>query len=110
MSDQQTPRYGHAPVPMTRRGCEGDVDAVGDFAWKFGADRDRRFLIVALPRPRPEAPKDYVLNCLPVQAGPNTPGKWWGWDGNEESPTLTPSVHCIGHWHGWVRGGTLVEA
>ena len=25
-------------------------------------------------------------------------------------PTLTPSLHWIGFWHGWVRGGKLIEA
>ena len=34
----------------------------------------------------------------------------WKWDGNEENPTLRPSVNirandiCPG-WHGWLRGG-----
>lgn len=34
----------------------------------------------------------------------------WQWDGNVETPTLKPSVHTFGHWHGWVRNGFLVEA
>jgi len=29
----------------------------------------------------------------------------WDWDGNVEKPTLTPSVHWIGHWHGFLRNG-----
>lgn len=29
----------------------------------------------------------------------------WQWDGNVESPTLQPSVHWRGHWHGWLRNG-----
>lgn len=29
----------------------------------------------------------------------------WNWDGNRERPTLTPSVHRVGHWHGWLRNG-----
>lgn len=36
-------------------------------------------------------------------------GHSWAWDGNEESPTLTPSVHIFGCWHGWVRGGVMVS-
>lgn len=41
----------------------------------------------------------------------------WIWDGNRESPTLTPSVHDIisysaggqkTHWHGWLRNGQWV--
>lgn len=29
----------------------------------------------------------------------------WEWDGNREKPTLTPSVHHVGHWHGYLRNG-----
>ncbi|OJU12767.1 MAG: hypothetical protein BGN85_08890 [Alphaproteobacteria bacterium 64-11] len=29
----------------------------------------------------------------------------WEWDGNMEAPTLSPSVHHVGHWHGWLQGG-----
>ncbi len=30
----------------------------------------------------------------------------WEWDGNLERPTLSPSVHDVGHWHGWLIDGT----
>lgn len=108
MSDPQTPRYGHAPVPMKLIANKDDVDNVGEFAW---ADVDgQRYIMVALPRPRKGVPDDRILNFLPVVRGPNTPGRSWGWDGNEDAPTLTPSIHAIGHWHGWIRAGMLVEA
>lgn len=29
----------------------------------------------------------------------------WEWDGNVEVPTLTPSIHHKGHWHGHVNAG-----
>lgn len=33
----------------------------------------------------------------------------WQWDGNRESPTLTPSVHDnpqgVTHWHGFLTNG-----
>jgi len=29
----------------------------------------------------------------------------WRWNGSLESPTLTPSVHHVGHWHGWLTDG-----
>ena len=28
-----------------------------------------------------------------------------GW--NEEAPTLRPSLHAVGIWHGWVTAGQL---
>jgi len=29
----------------------------------------------------------------------------WRWNGSLTEPTLSPSVHHIGHWHGWLRNG-----
>ena len=51
---------------------------------------------------------------LPVLKGddPGTSGAW-GWDGNLDHPTLTPSINSEGgsgvwqKWHGYLRGGKL---
>ncbi|HEV7278378.1 MAG TPA: DUF6527 family protein [Devosiaceae bacterium] len=32
-------------------------------------------------------------------------GPSWNWNGSLEAPTLYPSVHHQGHWHGWLRNG-----
>lgn len=29
----------------------------------------------------------------------------WNWNGSTEKPTLMPSVHHVGHWHGWLTDG-----
>lgn len=47
--------------------------------------------------------------CIAVVRGNSTTPKIWGWDGNEDKPTLTPSIHTIGHWHGFLRAGRLVS-
>ena len=41
---------------------------------------------------------------LPNGAGP------WGWDGNLENPTITPSINCVGGcgWHGFITAGKVV--
>lgn len=32
----------------------------------------------------------------------------WSWDGNEEQPTLTPSLNCgPDHWHGFLTAGVF---
>jgi len=36
-------------------------------------------------------------------------GHSWEWDGNQDKPTLTPSVNVVGIWHGWVRAGRMVS-
>lgn len=34
----------------------------------------------------------------------------WIWNGNRDAPTLDPSVHHVGHWHGWLKNGFWVQA
>ncbi|KRA44712.1 hypothetical protein ASD80_06100 [Devosia sp. Root635] len=33
----------------------------------------------------------------------------WLWNGSTEKPTLTPSVHHVGHWHGWLTEGVWLS-
>lgn len=61
----------------------------------------------------------YIYLCLPgeirwssiqIQRGaqhPNPEVRIWGWDGNEDAPTITPSIHWVGHWHGHLNAGFL---
>lgn len=28
----------------------------------------------------------------------------WRWNGDTDAPVLSPSVHHVGHWHGWLGG------
>jgi len=30
---------------------------------------------------------------------------YWYWNGDRDKPTLSPSLHWPGHWHGWLRNG-----
>jgi hypothetical protein len=48
-----------------------------------------------------------LLRLRPVVSGEQHPS--WEWDGNEEKPTLTPSVHLPGRWHGWFRAGRMIS-
>jgi hypothetical protein len=56
---------------------------------------------------------DRCFICLPIARDPSKAEKGelpvWGWDGNEEKPTLTPSIDTKDHWHGWLRAGRLVS-
>lgn len=45
--------------------------------------------------------------CIAVQRGGPCGPRVWGWDGNEEKPTLAPSIHAIDHWHGFLEAGRL---
>src|SRR5574343_915858 len=52
-----------------------------------------------------------TLMRWPLKPGHNQPGidpnEHWQWDGNRDYPTLTPSLHWEGVWHGWLRAGKL---
>lgn len=43
-------------------------------------------------------------DSIPIRKGGHTK-ELWGWDGNIEQPTLEPSIHDIGHWHGYLKAG-----
>jgi hypothetical protein len=47
------------------------------------------------------------LRPVPQADMPINGGHSWQWDGNEDKPTLTPSVNVVDHWHGWVKAGRL---
>lgn len=36
-------------------------------------------------------------------------GPSWEWNGSFDKPTLSPSVHHVGHWHGWLCDGVWVS-
>jgi hypothetical protein len=36
-------------------------------------------------------------------------GPSWKWNGSIEKANLEPSVHHVGHWHGWLRDGVWVS-
>ena len=47
-----------------------------------------------------------VMGALAFKPAPSPS---WHWDGNRGKPTLNPSVHHVGHWHGWLRDGVWVS-
>jgi hypothetical protein len=56
---------------------------------------------------------NYVCPCgcgaiAPLHFKPE-PSPSWTWNGNREKPTLTPSVHHVGHWHGYLTDGMWVS-
>ena len=34
-------------------------------------------------------------------------GEAWGWNGNTDKPSVTPSINVQGIWHGYMREGRL---
>lgn len=74
------------------------MERVGDFCFDdaFG------YIYVWIPgRSGPDA--------IQIQKGGSGGPRIWAWDGNEDKPTLTPSIHCTGIWHGYLTNGRLVS-
>lgn len=79
-----------------RKVAGGDIERVGDFRF----DDEFEHLYVWLPGTTgPDA--------IRVKRGAPGGDRVWGWDGNVEKPTLTPSIHAPGQWHGYMVAGVL---
>lgn len=100
----QTPRHGHAPIKMRRVSDSARLRHRGDFCWQVG-ESGKRTLVVMIPGERNEA--QYSRWTIGHK---NHCGASWSWNGNLDVPTLKPSLHAVGEWHGFIRNGFLVEA
>ena len=99
-----TPRYGHGSIKMRRVDKFGDIEQAGDFCWI--KDDDGQKLAVAIPA----ANGNYVHSTWPISPATTAAGHTWTRDANDLNPSLHPSLHAVGVWHGWVLNGALVEA
>lgn len=79
-----------------RKVADGGMEQPGDFTF----DDDFSHFYVWLPGQ--ESP-----DCIRIQRGGPGGNRVWGWDGNAERPTIEPSIHAEGRWHGFVRAGFL---
>ncbi len=48
-----------------------------------------------------------VPDAIEIKRGAQGGPRVWGWDGNKDAPTLTPSLNLIGVWHGYLKAGVL---
>ncbi len=71
----------------------------GDFSWD-GEYEGKRYLYLCLPG-------QVTMEAIKVQRGGPGGSRVWGWDGNEDKPTIEPSIHYQGVWHGYLRAGRL---
>lgn len=90
------------PPPLENR----PAPQVGDFYW-WQDKQGRRSLLLAVPWPAREGRAVWSRWAV---TEPNENGALWEWDGNEEKPTLSPSLHWPGIWHGWVKAGIMETA
>lgn len=83
----------------TRKVKPGKMERPGDFC--FSEERDYLYIWI----PGVSGP-----DALRIRKGPDSgEHRVWSWDGDEERPTLSPSIHTPGYWHGFLRAGRLVS-
>ena len=66
---------------------------------------------ITIMRTNPETGEDVADHVIPAPGENLTSDKSWGWDGNEDRPTLNPSIACGPEeerdWHGYMSAGQL---
>ena len=76
----------------------GEMERQGDFC--FDCDCDCIYVwLPGLSGP----------DCIQVSRTPTEKSRVWYWDGNEEKPTLNPSINSVGEWHGYMKNGRLIS-
>lgn len=81
-----------------RRVSSNEFTKPGDF--RFVEDGGVLHLYIWLPG-------DSGPDAIMVRRGDPGGSRVWGWDGNEERPTVKPSILAPGRWHGWLKNGRL---
>lgn len=81
---------------MQTRYCEhlADLEKEGDFCYILEDSK----MIIWLPR----------AGMCSIRIGGEEHPRWL-LTGPREKPTLQPSIHVVGVWHGWLRDGVLSE-
>jgi len=86
-------------VENIETGRNDGMEKVGDFCF----DESFTHIYIWLPGDR-QGP-----SAIQINKGAALGERVWGWDGNVDKPTLTPSIHSPGQWHGFLRDGRLVS-
>lgn len=98
-------KYNHKPIDMVRVGSVGDIRNVGQFAWVIDKN-GQRSLVVAIPS---LSAMGWSITTWTIDHKNHWDAQW-SWDGDEDKPTLKPSLNWVNMWHGYVTKGQLVEA
>lgn len=100
----QTPRYGHAPIKMEQLEQGSEFTKPGQYYWNTNGGK--KTLVLAIPR---SADLKHTYSRWSID-WKNHCNASWSLTGTDDCPTLSPSLHAVGVWHGFVRNGMLVEA
>ena len=87
----------------------------GTFFWDTQQIGAETILIIWIKMPYEVTRSGHPWHCLRVRRKGDPervpPEPWWEWDGDEDRPTLTPSIGCgpseERDWHGYMTRGRL---
>lgn len=88
---------------------------LGDWCFFEGSDKNTYIAFRYPHNDTKDYPKEYMetyrgeMGHVPVCINIKKPSCWL-WDGNKESPTISPSINIIGIWHGFIKNGKLITA
>ena len=116
---RKTPVYNHRPIELKRLNVrsfmwtdEGANNVrPGDFYWIVDEDSDTYDIVIALPCTHSyyNYKFSWIYSRWPVNAPGENHKRRWDWDGEKDKPTLTPSLHMLEYWHGFLIKGRLIE-
>lgn len=87
------------PLVIFKTGEEAHAHGPGGCVW----EEDESSLYVVLPGAND-------LDCIQCTRNPDEKApRVWILTGDKEKPTLHPSLHMVGQWHGWLKDGVLVS-
>jgi len=97
-------------------GCSGDAREHGKggiwYTWIEGSPRnfpeDVESLMIVMPVNwgEPDVIQKGII-CEWTVSKKNQCGAQWSLSGTRDKPTLSPSLHWVNVWHGWLRDGFL---
>ena len=85
----------------------------GTFCYRRQQCDDWEGLVLWVMMPYKHASGATPVHCLRLhlKSESKPPKPSWQWDGNEDTPTLTPSIRCgpegHTHWHGYITAGRI---
>lgn len=82
------------------------VTEIGDFCFM----NENTVLFLCYPDALNDDGKGYSYIPIKTEDKPSSKPHAWDWNGNIESPTLSPSINIVGRWHGYLRDGNIVGA
>lgn len=95
-------------VTGRKRASVADLELPGDFCfWHIADDGQSGFMAFKCPCGQDVHQRGHDSISVRTAAAGGQGDGFWTWDGNQDAPTLAPSIQrtegCM--WHGWLQNG-----